>query len=75
VMPPFKDGSHQFTEQENVMGYRCALVRIHVEHAIRRLKKFKIFHFDDHSLYNKVDSIILCIAFMCNNMTDLIKSQ
>ena len=74
-MPPFKKGELQFTHKQNETGYQCASVRIHVERAIARMKYFKILKFLDHSLLPKVDKILLCIAFMCNNFPDLIQEE
>ncbi len=74
-MPPFKRGDRQFSNQENVAGYNCSSVRIHVERAIARMKYFKILKFLDHSLLSKVDKILVCIAFVCNNFNDLIQNN
>jgi hypothetical protein len=66
IMPPFKRGGKQFTNSENEAGYKCA---------IGRMKTFKILNSIDHSLYPYIDDILLCVAFLCNNMSDLIKEN
>ena len=74
-MPPFKRGERQFSNFENEEGYKIASVRIHVERAISRMKYFNILKFLDHSLLPKIDKILVCIAFTCNNFPDLIRSD
>ena len=74
IMPPFKRGDRQFSESENSEGYKCSAVRIHVELAIRRLKYFQILSFLKIDLIPHIDKILVVIAFLCNNMPDLIKS-
>lgn len=73
VMPPFKRGDRQFSETENFEGYKCSAVRIHVERAIRRLKYFQILSFLKMDLIPHIDKVLVVIAFLCNNMPDLIK--
>ncbi len=74
-MPPFKRGEKQFTHSENEEGFKCASVRIHVERAIARMKYFDILRSLDHSLLLKIDKILVCIAFTCNNFPDLIREE
>ena len=74
-MPPFKRGDRQFSNSENEKGYKCASVRIHVERAIARMKYFKILKYLDHSLLAKIDKILICVAFICNNFPDLIQTN
>ncbi len=74
-MTPFKRAGSQFAHQENVSGYNCSAVRIHVERAIGRMKNFKILKFLDHSLLSKIDEILVCIAFVCNNFNKLIQNH
>ena len=75
VMPPFKRGERQFSESENNQGYKCSALRIHVEQAIRRMKYFQILSFLATDLIPQIDKIIVVIAFLCNNMPELIKSK
>ena len=56
-------------------GYKIASVRIHVERAISRMKYFNILKFLENSLLNKIDKILICIAFTCNNFPDLIQED
>ena len=73
VMPPFKKGDQQFSQEQNKEGYKIASVRIHVERSIARLKQFQILKLLDHSLYGKIDQILLCLAFIANNFPPLIR--
>ncbi|MBM3939203.1 MAG: transposase family protein [Sphingomonadales bacterium] len=75
VMPPFKQSHRQFTSSENASGYKCSSLRIHVERAICRLKYFKILHFLSNDILPYVDRILIIIAFLCNNMPELIQNH
>lgn len=74
-MPPFKEGSRQFTEAENRSGYECASVRIHVERNIQRLKTFEILSLVPVHMTKHIDDIIYIIAFITNCYTDLINQE
>ncbi len=73
VMPPFKQGQNQFSTDENVEGYKCARVRIHVERVIGRMKSFQVLQFLPYYLLRQVDKILTVIAFLHNNMPEMIK--
>ena len=75
VMPPFKRGERQFSDSENTEGFKCSSLRIHVERAIRRLKYFNILSFLTTDLIPHIDKINVVIAFLCNNMPELIKDH
>ncbi len=75
VMPPFKRGERQFSDSENREGFKCSSLRIHVERAIRRLKYFNILSFLTTDLIPHIDKINVVIAFLCNNMPELIKNH
>ncbi len=75
VMPPFKRGDRQFSDSENSEGFKCSSLRIHVERAIRRLKYFNILSFLTTDLIPHIDKINVVIAFLCNNMPELIKNH
>lgn len=73
VMPPFKRGGRQFSAAQNISGYKCASVRIHVERCIARLKTFEILTFIPQHLLKHMDDIIYVICFLANFSPDLIK--
>ena len=73
IMPPFRRGNFQLSEQQNREGYKCSSLRIHVERQIQRMKYFRILHFLEQSLLPSVDKILVTIGFLCNLMGDLIK--
>ncbi len=75
VMPPFKRGERQFSDSENTEGFKCSSLRIHVERAIRRLKYFNILSFLTTDLIPHIDKINVVIAFLCNNMPELIRTH
>ncbi len=72
VMPPFKKGNTQFSEAQNQAGYQCASVRVHVERAIERLKRFECLTFVSATCRKNVDKMLQIIAFVANCYTDLI---
>jgi hypothetical protein len=43
IMPPFTKGQKQFTKEKVNEGQAIAKARIHVERAIQRVKRFRIF--------------------------------
>lgn len=49
-IPPFMEGPKQLPPEEVKSGRKIASLRIHVERAIRRIKK--IFHSKEHSSHN-----------------------
>jgi len=73
VMPPFKSGSKQFSEQENKSGYQIASVRIHVERCIARLKVFEILNFLPTHMLAYIDKILVILSFINNCSPDLIR--
>ena len=73
VMPPFKRGDKQLTERENREGYEIASVRVHVERAIERMKRFEALTFIKKSQIEYVDRVLVIVAFLCNLQPDLIR--
>ena len=76
-MPPFNVKSRpQFSSAQNRSGYDIAKVRIHVERAIERIKRFEILHqhLPGH-LVPVIDKIITVLCFIANISPDLIKSD
>jgi len=73
VMPPFSQSGRQFSAQENKSGYECASVRIHVERAIARMKRFEFLHFVHSCHLKNIDKVLIVIAAISNCEPDLIK--
>lgn len=69
-------GRTQLSEKETVESRRIASVRIHVEHAIARLKYYRILNtpIPVKSLKN-MDKIVSVCAALCNMHGDLIKED
>ena len=61
-IPPFLKGKSQLTEKELVETRRIASIRIHVERAMERIKKFHIF---DRTLPSSMSPIANQIFFIC----------
>ena len=77
VMPPFSIKARpQFSQVENKTGYEIAKVRIHVERAIERIKRFDILHRHLQSdLVPQIDKIVTILCFIANLNDDLIKGD
>ena len=77
IMPPFSIKARpQFSQIENKIGYEIAKVRIHVERAIERIKRFDILHRHLPSdLVPQIDKIVTILCFIANLNDDLIKSH
>ncbi len=72
VMPPFKSGDRQLSEKENREGYEIASVRVHVERAIERMKRFEALNYIKISQMKNVDEMLVIVSFLCNLQPDLI---
>ena len=75
IMPPKHTGKRQFEEHENKETYAIASVRIHVERAIARMKRFGVLKFMENSLLKHANMILISIAYLCNNMEPLIREK
>ena len=72
-IPPFLDVREQFTAAELKEGQSIASVRIHVERAIQRVKKFKILRNEiPLTLHGSINQIWTTCCFLCNFMPALI---
>ena len=59
--PKLTDSSGQFSENDHVKTQRIVSVRIHVERAIGRVKKFKILESIPNSMHNMANQIFLYV--------------
>ena len=75
VMPPKHTQKRQFSEKENKETYAIASVRIHVERAIARMKRFGVLKFMENSLLKHANKILISISYLCNNMEALIREK
>lgn len=72
-IPPFLCGRDRLTAQEEVLTKRIARVRIHVERAIERMKKFKILtRLLPLSLKPTISQIVHVIGFLVNYQAPLV---
>ena len=74
-MPPFKSGQKgfQFSTKQNEDGYKIASVRIHIERAIERLKRFKCFDYVKPEMSEFFDASLVIVSGICNCLNDLIR--
>lgn len=73
-IPAFLDGRNQFTAIELKESQTIASVRIHVERAIQRVKKFKILRNEiPLTLHGSINQIWTTCCILCNFMPALIK--
>ena len=78
IQPPFKSkaaGLAQFTEAESDTAYEIASVRIEVERAIERLKRFEILQFLHHDMIPLIDPIMTTLCLIANLRGDLTKRK
>lgn len=69
IMPPFTKGQKQFTKQKVNDGQAIAKARIHVERAIQRVKRFRIFQsVVPLSSLDTMDNIFV----ICSGLTNLL---
>jgi len=75
-IPPFLDGREKLTAAEVKEGQTIASIRIHVERAIQRVKKFKILsNVITLTLQGSINQIWTTCCFLCNFMSPLIKEK
>ena len=73
-IPPFLGKRDRLTAKEEVLTKRIARVRIHVERAIERMKKFKIISkIVPLSLKPVISQIVHVIGFLVNYQGPLVK--
>jgi hypothetical protein len=73
-IPPFLGGRDRLTPQEEILTKRIARVRIHVERAIERMKKFKIIGTTLPLCFKPMATqIVKIIGFLVNYQEPLVK--
>ena len=78
VTPPFKSkatGLVQFTAAQSETAYEIASVRIEVERAIERLKRFEILKFLHSDMIPLIDHIMTPLCVVANLQGDLTKRK
>ena len=75
VMPPFKSGQKgfQFSKRQSDDCYKIAKVRIHVERAIERMRRFKCFDYVTADMREYFDASLVIVAAICNCLPPLIR--
>ena len=75
-MPPFTKSQSRFTKRKVRMGQLVAKARIHVERAIQRIKRFRIFKTEVPLTMADIldDSVVVCAA-LTNLMPSLIRKK
>ena len=75
AIPPYTKGKQQLSQREVEESRRLSRVRIHVEHAIGRLKTYKLLHTTlpiahikrpQDTSYAIIDKILIVCAALCN---------
>ena len=75
-IPSFLDGRKQFSEEEVKESQIISSVRIHVERAIQRIKKFKQIRNEiPLTLHGSVNQIWTVACLLCNFMSPLIQKD
>jgi hypothetical protein len=65
-IPAFTSGSAQMPANDVTSSRRIASLRIHVERAIGRMKRYRILNFFPLTLQPMADDIVKVCAFLCN---------
>ncbi|XP_067260698.1 uncharacterized protein [Chanodichthys erythropterus] len=74
VIPAFTKGKNQLSHKEVIDSRKTANVRIHVERAIGRMKKFRILNTTwELGLVKSADNIVTIIAALVNLLPPLVK--
>lgn len=71
-IPPRMNSSGQLTESEHTSTCRIASVRIHVEHAMERIKNYQILHNFPNSMHNRINQIFFVCAVLTNFLPPLV---
>ena len=74
-IPSFLGGRAQLTEAEVKETQTIASVRIHVERAITRIKKFKVLNDIPLTLHGSVNHIWTVSCILCNFLSPLIQKN
>lgn len=75
-MPPFTKGQSQFTKQKVQKGQAIAKARIHVERAIERVRRSRIFNsVIPLKMKDLLDDIVLVCSALTNLMPPLIQNR
>lgn len=69
-MPPFTKGQSQFTKQKDQKGQVIAKARTHVERAIERVRRFRIFN---SVIPLKMKDLLDDIVLVCSALTHLMR--
>ena len=78
ITPPFKSsaaGAAQFTAAQSETAYEVASVRIEVERAIERIKRFEILKFIHSDMVPYIDEIMTTLCVIANLQGDLTKRK
>ena len=73
VMPPLVREKRQFSAGQNEEGYQISSLRIHVERAIERIKRFRVLKFIERPMLRHLDMILIVLSYVVNNLDPLIK--
>ena len=75
-MPPFTKDQPQFTKGKVRQGQAIAKARIHVERAIQRVKRFRIFNsVIPLTMADILDDIVIVCSALTNLMAPLIRGN
>ena len=72
-IPPRLNESGQLTERERINTRRIAAVRVHVEHAIERIKNYANLHSVPNSMHNKIDHMFFVCTVLTNFLPPLVE--
>ena len=71
VMPPMCRQKRHFSKNQNEEGYRISSLRIHVERAIQRIKRFGVLKFIEWPMLRHLNMILIVLSYCVNNLDPL----
>ena len=75
VMPPMCRQKRHFSKHQNEEGYRISSLRIHVERAIQRIKRFGVLKFIEWPMLRHLNMLLVVLAYCVNNLDPLIAEK
>ena len=74
-MPTFMRQGRRITDSQAKSSLEIAVIRVHVERVIRRLKTFLVLSFIRHDMNHLMNKIIIILSFTVNCLDPLIRDE
>ena len=74
-MPTFMRQGRRITDSQAKSSLEIAVIRVHVERVIRRLKTFLVLSFIRHDMNHLLNKIMIILSFTVNCLDPLIRDE